>query len=313
VAPLLSIACASDDRYLPHCAAMLHSLATHHAAGTVAVHLLHDGLDPALLVPLGRFATTLGLVWSDHLVPDAVRARYPTHPRFGRSAWYRVALPEVLPDVERVVYLDADTIVTDDLAPLGSVDLAGHPLAAVTNALYPRTPLGFLADLGVPSPGDYFNSGVLVMQLEAWRRDDLTGAVQRFVDRGRGLDLWPDQSALNATLWDRRLHLAPRWNAQNTIFDLRPAQLPFTAAEVAEARRHPAVVHFIGPYKPWHHRSTHPLRDRYFEHRRQTPWPDQAIDGATVGQRALRLLPVPLGYQVEARVAHLRNRLFSKK
>lgn len=318
MAPPLPIACAADDRYIPHCAAMLHSLAVSNPGAEVQVHFLHDAdADPSLVDELGRFAASLGLGWRAHQVTEEQRGRFPDHPLYGRSAWYRVLLPELLVELDAVLYLDADTIVTGSLAPLLATDLAGAPVGAVTNALYPGTPLGFLAELGVRDPGGYFNSGVLLLDLARWREEAIADDVLAFVAAGPGLGEWPDQAALNATLADRRLALAPRWNVQNTVFDLPDALLPFSAAELAEAREWPAVVHFIGPHKPWHHRCKHPMRARYFEHRHQTPWPDQPIEGATALNRALRLLPIPLGYRLERRayrtIAHVRNRGFSKK
>lgn len=303
VALPLSLACAADAEYIPHCAAMLHSLAVHDDPQGLRIHFLHDEeLDERLLAQLGQYAIDLGLGWAPCLVADDVRFRFPFHHRFGRVAWYRVALPELLPDVDRILYLDSDLIVTDSLELLGSIDLGSAALAAVTNPLYPGTSLDFLRELGVPSAHDYFNTGVMLMNLSAWRQEQLGAKLQSFIDRGRGLELWPDQTALNAVLWHRRLPLPPRWNAQNTIFDLRPKQLPFSLDDIELARRSPAVVHFIGPYKPWHHRSKHPLRSLYFDHLDQTPWAGRQIEGATLANRTLRLLPSALGLRVESRI-----------
>ena len=75
---------------------------------------------------------------------------------------------------------------------------------------------------------------------------------------------------MSALIPRRRVHLHPRWNAQSTLFELPLKRLPFTPQEVAEARTRPAVIHYIGPFKPWHYLCKHPLRGLYFEHLRQT-------------------------------------------
>jgi lipopolysaccharide biosynthesis glycosyltransferase len=309
VAAVVPIACAADAEYVPHCAALLHSLATTHEPARVHVHFLHDGdLERSLLDELGDYATGLGLEWSPVLVDGDILARFPDHHRFGRVGWYRVALPELLPGLDRVLYLDCDVIVTDTLVPLLSVDVSDVAVGAVTNPLYPGTPSTLVTDLGLPSTDRYFNSGVLLMNLDRWRRAGIGNALQAFIDRGEGMDLWPDQTALNAVLWDDRRPLAPRWNAQNPVFELRPPQLPFTAAEVDDARRSPAVVHFIGPYKPWHYRSKHPMRSLYFEHLSHTPWAGREIEGATLAHRALRLLPAAFGLRVERQLRRWAQR-----
>jgi hypothetical protein len=66
----------------------------------------------------------------------------------------------------------------------------------------------------------------------------------------------------------------------------------FSAAELEEARARPAIRHFEGPgaNKPWHVDSTTPHREAYFTHRRATPWPRGALDGASRLQRARQAL-----------------------
>lgn len=295
------IACAADVAFVPHCAAMLHSLLSSHDVGTVAVHFLHDETLPETeLSQLRELVLTCGGDWQPHLIGPVQRARCPDNRRFGQVAWYRVLLPELLPELSRVLYLDADTIVRHPLYPLWQTDLEERPLAAVANPLYPFMDHRFLTGLGLASTGEYFNSGVLLLDLETWRRERLSDRVlTRAAAQGR--QEWPDQNALNVVLRDRWLPLAPIWNAQNTVFDLRDAQLPFPRAAIRRARRDPAVLHFIGPYKPWHHRCKHRLRHLYWRHLAATPWRHLKMEGRTPKHRLLRLLPEQWSWRVEAR------------
>ncbi|HVT36945.1 MAG TPA: glycosyltransferase, partial [Nevskiaceae bacterium] len=103
---------------------------------------------------------------------------------------------------------------------------------------------------------------------------------------------YPDQDALNVVCRGRWLHLQPRWNAQSTFFQLRDTDLPLPPEQSREARAHPALVHYIGPFKPWTYMCTHPLRQLYFDHARQTPWGAPAPEGRTL--RTMLLRPLPL-------------------
>lgn len=282
---------------------MLHSLSAHHPAGRVHVHFLYDATMPSsVLEELGCFARGLGLQWHGLEVPSKRAQCFPDDPRFGRSAWYRVLLPELLPDVDRVLYLDADMIVAAPLDDLWSLDMSRHPVGAVTNPLYPWMSSDFLIPLGVPRIVDYFNSGMLLMHLDCWRDASLVDDVSAFVERGIGLDAWPDQNVLNAVLWRRRLPLPPRWNSMSVVFDLDDEQLPYSAEEIDAARHDPAVIHYNGPYKPSHYRSKHPYRRLYFEHLEQTPWRDAPIEGRTLQNVLLRPLPWLVGLRVERAV-----------
>jgi lipopolysaccharide biosynthesis glycosyltransferase len=166
--------------------------------------------------------------------------------------WYRILLPELLADVERVLYLDVDTLALDTIAPLWRIDLSGHAVAAVTN-VFEEHRLDRPATLRLPGPEVYFNSGVLLMNLDELRRTDAADTIRR-IARERGAELvWPDQDVLNLALWERRLPLRPRWNVMNSVMLFGHAADVFGAEAVAEAREHPAIRHFEGPgaNKPW--------------------------------------------------------------
>jgi lipopolysaccharide biosynthesis glycosyltransferase len=196
--------------------------------------------------------------------------------------WYRILLPELLPGHDRVLYLDVDTIAVDNLEPLWETGLDGFYLAAVTN-VFQHNHLHRPAELGLDGPGEYFNSGVLLMNLASMRADHATEKLRDCaVQRGDQLE-WPDQDALNLVLGKRRLALHPRWNCMNSVRTFPASIEVFGAAAVEEARANPGIRHFEGPLenKPWHYLCGHDLREAYFKHRRATPWPRVQVEGAT--------------------------------
>jgi lipopolysaccharide biosynthesis glycosyltransferase len=140
------------------------------------------------------------------------------------------------------------------------------------------------------------------MNLDDWRLHRHTEALFGFIQRGIGLDSWPDQNALNAVLWQRRLSLHPRWNVQSVIFELPDNKLPYPTDEIRRARSDPSIIHYVGPYKPWHYRSKHPFRSLYFIHLEATPWRGRPIEGRTLFHILLRPLPWVLGLRIETRI-----------
>lgn len=299
----IHVALAADEHYVSHCAALLHSLCAYHDAARIHVHFLHDGrLEQEILRRLGEYAAQLDAHWVPLLVDDDKRVLFPEHEEFGQTAWYRVLLPELLPTLDRVLYLDADVIVAGPLDELWLTDLEGQAIGAVTNPFYPWMGTRFLRRMGLPSPADYFNSGVLLMNLSDWRREGYSEAILEFARRGEFMKNWPDQNGLNAVLWRRRLRLAPIWNAQSTLFDIKRNQLPFSVDETEQARRCPRLVHFSGPYKPWQYRCKHPLRHLYTSHVERTPWGGKPLEGASMLNRFLRLFPPFWGQELEARI-----------
>lgn len=292
----LHFACAADDAYVPHAAAMMHSLLARHRGDDVIVHFLHaPDLSEALARQLDAFVQRLGGTLRLHAIADDRVAGLPTMGRISRVMWFRVFLPELLPDVARVLYLDCDTLVADDLRPLLDTNLGDAWLGAVANVFEPDM-AQHPRQLGLTGPQPYFNSGVLLMDLDAWRREACT---RRILDLARdphsGL-VWPDQDALNRVFAGHWQKLHPRWNCQNSLYFFPQAADVFGAKPVAEAVSKPGILHFEGGdlAKPWHYLCKHPRRADYRQHRDGTPWPLQNLDGRSLRNRLLRPLPMRL-------------------
>jgi lipopolysaccharide biosynthesis glycosyltransferase len=231
----------------------------------------------------------------------------PVMDRIPGVMWYRVFLPELLPTTSRILYLDCDTLVVDDLSLLWDVDLQGSYLGAVDNAFEPGAER-HATDLGLGSARDYFNSGVLLLNLDLMRTENATDAILECA-RTRSL-VWPDQDALNLVLGRRRLRLDPKWNCMNVLFyGAPPSTFDPEAAKAAAAA--PAILHFEGPEmaKPWHYLNRHPRRSEYIAHRKATPWPDIDFEGRTLTNRALRPLPTRTVNRVLRLEQRARHRL----
>lgn len=282
---------AQGGRYVEHSAAMLHSLLECNRDADVVVHYLcAPDVSDAQRRALAGMVEGLGGAIEFPRVPDELVADLPVRSFPPPASWYRVLVPELLPDQPKAIYLDVDTIVVDSLVPLWETDVAGHWLAAVTNVLE-REHLGRPAELGLPGPEAYFNAGVMVMNLDEMRRDRTTAAVLEHGRAHRDELLWGDQDALNPVLWRRRRALHPRWNLMSAILAFPWAADVLGADAVAEARRNPAIRHFEGQgsNKPWHYLCAHEMRDLYARHRRATPWPRLRREGVTPLNVARRL------------------------
>lgn len=291
----LELACAARHDYVPHAAAMLHSALTADPRMTARVHFLH-GADLPEDYP-GRLAGMVEELGGEivfHLIRDEDVAGLRTREQLPASHWYRIFLPRLLPEAERVLYLDGDLIVLDSLAELWATSLGDNYLAAVTN-VFQDNDTDRPARLGLPEGQRYFNSGVMLMNLDLMRRDDSTAALIECANRNFDLLSWPEQDALNVVLGDRHLQLDPRWNLMNSILLFPRSAEEFGAEAVREAAADPAIRHFEGPAvnKPWHILCERGMRDLYVEHRKRTPWPKVKLEGVTpanLARRAVRSL-----------------------
>jgi lipopolysaccharide biosynthesis glycosyltransferase len=305
----LQIACSTNERFAADCAVMLASLVATNPPESLHVHLLHDeSLSAGAIDSLRALVAGAGGGFDSLAVAEDPAEGWPGSDRFPLNAWYRVRLPELLPELDRALYLDADALISARLDELWSTDLDGALVGAITNPLYDSMVPRIQDDLGVPDRASYFNSGVLLIDLAGWRSEGITDAIRAFV--GEHPIMWPDQDALNGVLYRRRLHLHPRWNAMPGLWDLPARYLPYTANEIGEATAHPAIVHFVGPYKPWHFRSRHPFRGQWFVYLERTPWRGRPVEGRSLWQAMLRPLPGVWAYNVEVTVARWREQFY---
>jgi FkbM family methyltransferase len=296
------VACQTNTRFAADCAVMLHSLLSENPEEAFVVHFPYDETLPTTdLTGLETVVRGLGAAWDPVHVSDEEAAAFPSLARYGGvTAWFRLLLPRLLPEVERVLYLDADLLVTGPIHALWDTDLAGKCLAAVTNPVLGDDRRRVVEDLGLPDPARYFNSGVMLMDLVRLRDTGLMLEAERIARERSVPTPWADQEPLNAALWEQRLDLHPRWNLMNPCFDLPPRLLPWPAHQVREAVENPAIVHFIGPYKPWHYRLRHRYAPEYFRHLDKTPWRGRQREGRTLRHMLLRPLPPHVAMRYEA-------------
>jgi lipopolysaccharide biosynthesis glycosyltransferase len=288
----LRIACSSDSRLAADCAVMLSSLIAANSGAQITVHFLHDDrISAAEVADMGALVTGAGARWEPLPVPSEATAMFPFSERYGYSAWYRILLPNLLPSVERVLYLDSDLLILGDLQALYSMDLGDSYLAAVTQPTLPEVLPRLQQTLGLPDANSYFNSGVMTLDLNRLRDTGSVEQVLAFIYDGRGPMPWADQDPLNAVLHEHRADLDPRWNLMTPVFELPASMLPWSEPDIRHAIDDPAVIHFIGEHKPWHYRCRHPYRNRYFEFLESTPWKGRPIEGRTLRNMAIRPLP----------------------
>lgn len=277
----MNIACATDGNYLPHCAIMLQTL-LRHAEHPEALHvyLIIDNVSPQQFNAVVPYLYELLPSLSVLSVDPAGLADFPVFGHATVATYFRLLLPGLLPEeLERVLFIDADTVVTASLDPLWSLSLEGKALAAV--------PDHWLSCREQNHPvGSYFNAGVLLIDLKRWRQADVLSQGAAFARaHPEALRYW-DQDVLNHVFQGDWLALGHRWNACPHLFgllpdfSLDPADL---SASEQEAIDHPAIVHFAGGggrVKPWNARCQHPLRHHYLQARSLTPWASQPLDEA---------------------------------
>lgn len=293
--PRIEIACAANAAYVPHVATLLQSVAAVHASGDVAVHFLHDeSVSAADVQRLRASAEHAGLVFYAHQPSTQQLSQLPSSARYPQVVWFRILLPELLAETARVLYLDADTLVLQDLSTLWQLDLDAVLLAAVEDALSPAH-AHIPREIGLSRREDYFNSGVLLMNLQAMRAEGFSARLLGLA-HGRHAQDFPDQVALNMAVAGRWLHLHPKWNCMSPFIEHsdRAGEGGVRSLAQRQAAASPCILHFEGYWlrgKPWHYRCDHPQQWLYLHYRALTPWPLRELEARTWKNRIAKRIP----------------------
>ncbi len=155
------------------------------------------------------------------------------------TTYARLGLPRLFPEVERILYLDADILILESLHELSTWPLGNKPFAAsaVGTVGWALERDFFINVLGLSENARSFNAGVLLINADYWCREDLGNRCIDFGLRQRKYLLAADQTILNALFSAEFAELPDRFNRIVT-----PAMQPPSEA---------AIIHFVGSPKPW--------------------------------------------------------------
>lgn len=252
----LHIATAIDEAYITPLKVMLASLTAHLSPRFRPVlHLMHRSLNDH------QIETITHLVQVRSIVPDAdAIAAIPRHDSFLPEAAFPLLLPHFISGtVDRILFLDPDTFIADDVAKIWELDLGDNVIAAAADQAIPfcSSPRGVKTrrELGIDERAPYFNAGVMLIDIARWKREDVSAEACMYLERIDGRSDFFHQEALNAVLWNRWLKLEQRWNLIASLSGRR-----YGSGESVDS---PGIVHFAGAFKPWRFRTGGPFAEAY--------------------------------------------------
>ena len=292
----LHVALASDQNYAEFVAVVMVSLFdTNRWQDFATIHLLSNGIDEETIeklrqhVPYGRGELK---VYDVRTLKEDLGIDVP--PTIAITAYARLFLPDLIShDVERVLYLDCDVVVSASVKDFYCVHMDDTWIAGVRDTLYH----GYAKTaVGLSATDEYLNSGVLMMNLAAWREHNVTQQCLDFLLEHHGKVMHHDQGILNGVCKDHKMVVNPRFNATSSYFShpyslLRRQNYPFySEQETKQATERPAIIHFTEGFlnRPWVENCVHPLREVFVHYHALTQWADVPLrpDKRSMANRA---------------------------
>lgn len=203
------------------------------------------------------------------------------------NVYASLILHEIFEDVDRILLIDSDTLVVDDLEDLWHLNMEDKLLAAVPEiGLYGKISSSESYDVLYKNE-IYYNAGIIFYNLENWRKENISIYLkEKMKEYGKQFSV-VDQSIINYSLYEKieRLHL--RYNYYTAVHGITYKTLVknfyrkkiFLENEFTEAQKRPAIIHFIGqPFeRPWYEKSASPYKDVYLNYWNMSPWAEKGL------------------------------------
>lgn len=286
----MNIVYASNERYARHLGVSLYSLLDRNQdVEKITVYLLSVEMSreckEKLKVITDRFHRELAVIELGDL-----RQKFAYQVNTGGfdiSTLSRLFIGEVLPEqVERVIYMDCDTVILQSLKKMWETDLKGKVIGAVMEpTIYPS----IKAQIGLTPEQPYYNAGVLLIDLKKWRACHVQKQLLNFYESMGGHLFACDQDTINGALKGKIKTLSPRYNFftnyryfhYKELVRLSPAYGVIPRVELKQAKRHPVVLHFMGDERPWKNGNYNHYKRAYEWYLEQTPWRGESKEKGT--------------------------------
>lgn len=275
----MDVVFCTDNNYVMPCGITMISLLENNKGVDIAIHIVGMNLtddNKDLLQKIGdQYSASLYFYDIDksYLSSFCLAMNGPKHITI--AAYIRLFLAEILPnDIEKVLYLDCDLIVNDRLTDLWNINMQSCSVMGTIDApaFIPTT----YKRLGYPNTFSYINTGVLLINLQYWRSNNVQKSFENYLVSSQSSIIYHDQDVINAVLFKSIKMLPFKYNVHN-LYYLRDWDAHLYQAEVDEARSNPAIIHFSTGTKPWVKGSFHPLVERYIKYKDLSPWKDVTI------------------------------------
>lgn len=166
------------------------------------------------------------------------------------ATYLRLFIPSLLPNsVQKILYLDGDIICADSLRPLYETDLKDSSLAAAHDER--NCDSESFQRLKYPMKNGYFGAGVLLINVDYWRKNNIQQKTLDFVLSNKEICVWHDQDALNKILNGTVKFCHIKYNVYEHLYENENNYPASFDTEIKEAVGNPVIIHFCSGRKPW--------------------------------------------------------------
>ncbi len=250
----INICFVTDDKYAPYTGVAMYSIIKHLPAGTPThFYIFDNAITPQTKQKMEQLlpaSSNISFVDVSSCL-GTLQQLQQTAAHITKTSYLKFFIADLLPEVDKIIYLDGDLVITDDITALWNTPLEDKLLAAVEDVGYtywcqhnPELKLKFKC----------MNSGVMLINCKKWRETNLSAQLLACAKEHDKVGFGQDQPVLNYVCKDQIVFLPFYWNVQDTFFrdEIEIVDRKDIAA-CHEAKNFPKIIHYTYVKKPWNY------------------------------------------------------------
>ena len=258
-----NIAYAPDDKYINQTIVSMVSAIENNKGHEIEFIIIYSKLNDK---SINKLNDVKGCKLRFLQVDESIFTSLPLSHWVTVQAWFRIKLPDMCPDLDKILYLDCDTLVLNDLSELFNTDLNEKYLAGVKDVWGVDK---YCKRLNMTS-GVYLNSGMLLLNAKYCREENFFNKIVDYANKNAKIIEFCDQDSINKIADEKKVVLHPRFNFMDTWW--KGGYYEFWGEEeqaYLDAKENPVIAHLTG-LKPAFKGCGNKFKDKWWEYAKLT-------------------------------------------
>ena len=268
---------SSDNNYAPFVATTIASILDHTKA-EVNFYVLDGGITAHNKRKINTLVDQFSNFSIEYLHVDVKKyfGDFPNLLWYGLGTYSRYLIALFKPDLQKAIYADVDVIFRGDIQELYDIDMEGYALAASAGVTDLRghevNHIQMMKNLGLKNTHRYFNSGILLLDLNLWRLWEIPKKLMALTQKHKDKLRYPDQDISNIFFENNYKEIPCKYNLETWVI---PSQKPKNSAW-QEAIDRPCVIHYASAFKPWKDRGV-PYEWEFWKYAKRTAFYEEIL------------------------------------
>lgn len=283
----MNVMYATDDNYVEIMAVSILSLLEHNDPQNINLYIVTDSIQETnkdkLVSMIMEKGASITLIEKPN-IREILGVDLKTL-RWSDSAYSRLFLKLLYsehPSIEKLLYIDCDTLITDSLVELWNTDIddwLGAACLECMSRMHKKI-------IGASAKDNYINTGMLLLNVKRWKEENIDLQMIQFIQKYKGKTEYVDQGVINGTISNRFKLVSPRYNLTSLAYDFsyeemqiyRKPDFGYTKEEWQNAINQPAIIHFTTSFlsiRPWYEGSSHPYANKWKDIHDRSLWKEE--------------------------------------